>query len=181
LKDPEPPRKSPNLSPKPIPKVRAADGALITADFALEEGREVFTVPGEITSTLSAGTNALLRLGATPLTSPGDVLESLGIAPAALKHSVSHPLLELLPAAALFTPWPLVAGRHPSGQFTVAVRRLRMALSNREGGRIATFPSTTPMPLSRLESHSHAQGFTEFEQSDGSPKVRLPPARVRPS
>jgi DNA processing protein len=44
-------------------------GALITADFALEAGREVFAVPGEITSTLSAGTNALLRLGATPVTS----------------------------------------------------------------------------------------------------------------
>jgi DNA processing protein len=52
---------------------------LITADFALDEGREVFAVPGEITSSLSAGTNALLRLGATPLTSTGDVLESVGL------------------------------------------------------------------------------------------------------
>ena len=39
----------------------------------------MFAVPGEITSALSVGTNALLRLGATPLTSPGDVLEALGI------------------------------------------------------------------------------------------------------
>ena len=38
-------------------------------------------MPGEITSSLSAGTNALLRLGATPLTSAGDVLEALGIVP----------------------------------------------------------------------------------------------------
>ena len=38
-------------------------------------------MPGEITSALSAGTNALLRLGATPLTSPDDVLEALGIEP----------------------------------------------------------------------------------------------------
>jgi len=36
-------------------------------------------VPGEITSALSAGTNALLRLGATPVTRAGDVLESLGV------------------------------------------------------------------------------------------------------
>ena len=49
-------------------------GALITADLALEEGREVLAVPGEITSALSAGSNALLRLGATPVTSPADVL-----------------------------------------------------------------------------------------------------------
>ena len=52
-----------------VVEARERSGALITADFALEEGREVFAVPGEITSTLSAGTNALLRLGATPLTS----------------------------------------------------------------------------------------------------------------
>jgi DNA processing protein len=64
-----------------VVEAREASGALITADFALEEGREVFAVPGEITSALSAGTNALLRLGATPLTSAADVLESLGIAP----------------------------------------------------------------------------------------------------
>ena len=62
-------------------EAREASGALITADLALEEGREVFAVPGEITSTLSAGTNALLRMGATPLTSTRDVLESLGIEP----------------------------------------------------------------------------------------------------
>jgi hypothetical protein len=63
-----------------VVEAREASGALITADFALEEGREVFAVPGEITSSLSAGTNALLRLGATPLTSAADVLEALGVA-----------------------------------------------------------------------------------------------------
>jgi len=61
-------------------EARERSGALITADFALEEGREVFAVPGEITSALSAGSNALLRLGATPLTCAQDVLESYGIA-----------------------------------------------------------------------------------------------------
>lgn len=65
-----------------VVEARERSGALITADFALEEGREVFAVPGEITSALSAGSNALLRLGATPLTCPQDVLESFGIAPA---------------------------------------------------------------------------------------------------
>src|SRR5207249_735940 len=66
-------------------------------------GREVFAVPGEITSSLSAGTNALLRLGATPLTAPADVLESLGIEPPvpAPPHlsAVAASLLERLPAA----------------------------------------------------------------------------------
>jgi DNA processing protein len=65
-----------------VVEARERSGALITADFALEEGREVFAVPGEITSALSAGANALLRLGATPLTCAQDVLESYGLEPA---------------------------------------------------------------------------------------------------
>jgi DNA processing protein len=83
-----------------VVEARERSGALITADFALEEGREVFAVPGEITSSLSAGTNALLRLGATPLTGVNDVLESLGIQTAPPKPVATHPLLKLLPSTA---------------------------------------------------------------------------------
>jgi DNA processing protein len=64
-----------------VVEARERSGALITADLALEEGREVFAVPGEITSALSRGTNQLLRLGATPMTTAGDVFEALGIDP----------------------------------------------------------------------------------------------------
>ena len=66
-----------------VVEARERSGALITADFALEEGREVLAVPGEITSSLSAGTNALLRLGATPVTCVDDVLEVYGLERAA--------------------------------------------------------------------------------------------------
>ncbi|MGH3104678.1 MAG: DNA-processing protein DprA, partial [Gaiellaceae bacterium] len=62
-----------------VVEARERSGALITGDLALDEGREVFAVPGEITSALSAGTNGLLRLGATPLTAASDVLESFGL------------------------------------------------------------------------------------------------------
>ncbi len=62
-----------------VVEARERSGALITADLALEEGREVFAVPGEITSALSAGTNRLLTLGATPLLEAADVLRSFGI------------------------------------------------------------------------------------------------------
>ena len=65
-----------------VVEARERSGALITADFALEEGREVLAVPGEITSALSAGTNALLRLGATPVTGAEDVLELFDLVPA---------------------------------------------------------------------------------------------------
>jgi DNA processing protein len=63
-----------------VVEAREKSGALITADLALEEGREVFSVPGEISSALSAGTNGLLRLGATAATCVDDVLESFGLA-----------------------------------------------------------------------------------------------------
>ena len=62
-----------------VVEAREKSGALITADLALEEGREVFAVPGEITSALSTGTNDLLRLGATPLVAAKDVLDLFGI------------------------------------------------------------------------------------------------------
>jgi DNA processing protein len=62
-----------------VVEARMRSGALISADFALELGRDVFAVPGEITAALSAGSNDLLRQGAAPLLSADDVLEVLGI------------------------------------------------------------------------------------------------------
>jgi DNA processing protein len=88
-----------------VVEARERSGALITADFALEEGRDVLAVPGEITSALSAGTNALLRLGATPVTCAGDVLELFGLAPAepeaASLGTAAQALLERLRDGAL--------------------------------------------------------------------------------
>ena len=89
-----------------VVEARERSGALITADFALEAGREVFAVPGEITSALSAGTNALLRLGATPLTSSADVLEALGID----SEATTAPQLDETPARVLEA-----LAREPSG------------------------------------------------------------------
>ena len=62
-----------------VVEARERSGALITVDFALEQGRDVLAVPGEITSALSAGSNALLRLGAAPALRSDDVLEAIGI------------------------------------------------------------------------------------------------------
>ncbi len=82
LPGPEPDHRRP-LPATVVVEARERSGALITADFALEDGREVMVVPGEITSAVSAGSNALLRLGATPVTAAADVLEVYGIEPSA--------------------------------------------------------------------------------------------------
>jgi DNA processing protein len=77
-----------------VVEARERSGALITADFALELGRDVFAVPGEITSALSAGTNDLLRQGAAPLLTAADVLTALGF------EGDARPLPPLSPAGA---------------------------------------------------------------------------------
>lgn len=53
-------------------------GALITARIALDQGREVMAVPGNPLFPHTAGSNRLLREGATPVTGAGDVIEALG-------------------------------------------------------------------------------------------------------
>ncbi len=54
-------------------------GALITADFAAEQGRDVFAVPGSIFQRGSVGTNRLIQEGAHPVLSASDVLEALNL------------------------------------------------------------------------------------------------------
>jgi DNA processing protein len=117
-----------------VVEARERSGALITADFALEEGREVFAVPGEITSALSAGTNALLRLGATPLTATADVLESLGISPPEASRAqvgqMAASLLERLPAS---VDELVRASGLPVGKVAAALAELELAQLAAEG------------------------------------------------
>jgi DNA processing protein len=69
-------------------------GALITADFAVEQGREVFAVPGNLHRPSSRGTNRLIRSGARPLLAPEDVLEALNLDVVARQEIVSQELPE---------------------------------------------------------------------------------------
>lgn len=60
-----------------VVEAQKKSGTLITTDFALEQGRELYVIPGNITSPYSEGTNQLLKEGAKPVTVPEDILEDL--------------------------------------------------------------------------------------------------------
>ena len=66
-----------------VVEARERSGSLVTAGHAAEQDRDVFAVPGPLDSPTSAGTNRLLRDGAFALTSADDVLQKLGLPPAA--------------------------------------------------------------------------------------------------
>lgn len=73
-----------------ITEASARSGTLNTAAHALDQGKTVFVVPGNITSPTSAGCNALLKQGATPVTCAEDILEV--IAPQSLTEQSQLPL-----------------------------------------------------------------------------------------
>jgi DNA processing protein len=70
-------------------------GALITAHFALDQGKDIFAVPGGIYSPQSSGTNRLIQQGAHPLLSPEELLECLGRAPSSPPKSAPAPEPEI--------------------------------------------------------------------------------------
>lgn len=61
-----------------VVEAREKSGTLITVDMALEQGREVYAIPGRITDALSSGCNTLIRQGAGVAVSPSVLLEELG-------------------------------------------------------------------------------------------------------
>ena len=60
-------------------EARQKSGTSITVRYALEQGRDIFALPGRITDPLSHGCNTLIADGAGIATCPGDILEALGL------------------------------------------------------------------------------------------------------
>lgn len=74
-----------------VVEAKEKSGTFITVDMALEQGKEVFALPGRMTDALSRGCNNLIRQGAGILTSPEDILQYTGIE---RKKNKEHVLLD---------------------------------------------------------------------------------------
>lgn len=89
-----------------IIEAKEKSGSLITARLAADFNRDVLVVPGQIFSAESKGTHQFLRLGATAITSPQDILQALGITArdttTTLRTDVSDEEMRVL--AAIATP-----------------------------------------------------------------------------
>ena len=60
-------------------EAKEKSGTLITVDFALEQGKDVYVIPGNINNINSVGTNKLLKQGANPVTQVEDIINNLNV------------------------------------------------------------------------------------------------------
>lgn len=118
-------------------------GSLITAEFALEQGREVMAVPGGIDRKTSYGPNQLIKQGAHPVTEAGEIIEILGHhKKARTVHDSNERLEQQLPGPA-------------------AAILCRLDLTPRHCDELAGESGLTPMELSAILLQLELQGYAE--------------------
>ncbi|MFZ1360872.1 MAG: DNA-processing protein DprA [Candidatus Saccharimonadales bacterium] len=117
-----------------ITEAAAKSGTLNTASHAMEQGRDVFVIPGNITSPLSAGCNNLIKQGAMPITCADDILEI--IAPQLLQPQTvlalgDNPhqtrIIELLQSGVRDGDELLTRANIPAGQFAIELTMLELS------------------------------------------------------
>ncbi len=69
-----------------IPEAAEKSASLYTVNFALEQGKTILAIPGNITSPTSVGANNLIKAGAVPVTTAEDILQAIGLEPEELTH-----------------------------------------------------------------------------------------------
>ncbi|NLJ50258.1 MAG: DNA-protecting protein DprA [Candidatus Atribacteria bacterium] len=127
----------------------AKSGALITVNFALEQGREVMAVPGSIFSSQSEGTHQLINQGARLVHSVADIVEELGFLSSSQSKMKSKPtlpeldpdekeLLNLLDISGCYLDELLTKTGWDSGRFYKALLSLEMkkVIQTFAGGKI---------------------------------------------
>ena len=70
-----------------VMEAKERSGSLITADMALDQGKDVYALPGPVNSMLSRGCNRLIKQGAGILLSPQELLEEIGISETSLQKN----------------------------------------------------------------------------------------------
>lgn len=103
-------------------------GSLITARWALDQGRPVYALPGRIDHPMATGILRLLKDGATPVGSPADLLEDLfELLPPEVEPVPSDPLLEALAGETLSLDELAVKVTQPLGDTLARLLELEMA------------------------------------------------------
>jgi len=118
-------------------------GSLITAEFALEQGRDVMAVPGGIDRDTSYGPNHLIKQGAHPVTEASEILQIIGALP-------SHHA-------------PRKRGKDVCATLPEPERSVlrQLTLTPRHSDELAGESGLTPMELSVILLHLELQGFAE--------------------
>ncbi|MDY0212222.1 MAG: DNA-processing protein DprA [Desulfuromonadaceae bacterium] len=133
--------------------VEAAErsGSLITADFALEHGRDVFAVPGSVYSPASGGTLQLLKDGATMVTSVQDVIDAYAQYPQRSSAMTFPSTAVLTPQQRSLFESPTLASEHESGIWA-ATSQLDTLLSglNSTEQKVYTLLSSDPLHLDEI-------------------------------